>query len=57
MCWFSIRRVSARAVHTGSFNGVYQCFAAKTGVRVLQESVLDPVSLSIFTSRKEIILN
>lgn len=54
---FSNRRVSARAVHRGSLNGAYQCFAAKTGGRVSQESVLDSVLLSIFTSRKETNLN
>lgn len=57
ICWFSNRRMSARAVHTASFNGASQCFAPKTGGRVPQESVLDPVLLSTFTSRKEINLN
>lgn len=54
MRWFSNRRVSARAEHTMPFSDAYQCFAAKTGGRVPQEPVLDPVLLSIFTSRKEI---
>lgn len=51
------QKVSARAVHIVSFDGAYRCFAAKTGGRVPEESVLDPVLVSTFTSRKETNLN
>lgn len=54
MYWLSNRE---QRQYTLSLNSIYQYFAAKTGGLVPEVSVLDPVLISIFTSRKEINLN